>query len=258
MCQARFAHQARLQSKPRLLDLFCGAGGAGMGYYRAGFDVVGVDISPQKHYPFEFHQEDALEYLRLHGHEFDAVHASPPCQRYSVCRTIGTYNPQEYPDLVGPIRDLLAGIGKPFVIENVPGAPLLCPVTLCGSMFPELCTPEGNQLRRHRLFECWFPICMDGMECRHNVTGRRLPTVGVYGHSGGSSNRDGVKFFGIEAWRQVMGIDWMTSNELSQAIPPAYTKFIGDWLIRAVEGSRLTDPTPSLAAKPGRRGRWQT
>ncbi len=206
-----------------LLDLFCGAGGASAGYVRSGFHVVGVDIMPQPRYLFDFHQEDALKYLREHGHKFDLIHASPPCQRYSVCKSIGTYKAEQYPDLIAPVRNLLIEIGKPYIIENVPGAPLINPIVLCGSMFPKRCTPEGNQLRRHRLFECSFPVDMSGMRCNHN----NESTVGVYGHSGGSSKRDGVKFFGMEARRQVMGIKWMNGKELSQAIPPDYTSFLG-------------------------------
>jgi site-specific DNA-cytosine methylase len=130
--------------KPRLLDLFCGAGGAGMGYHRAGFEVVGVDIAPQPHYPFEFHQGDALEYLAAHGHEFDAIHASPPCQRYSSIQRI-TKNKHKWPDLVDPVRQLLIKSGKPYVIENVQGAPLRVDAFMCGSMF-------GLGMIRHRIF----------------------------------------------------------------------------------------------------------
>ena len=128
----------------KLFDCFSGAGGKAMGYHRAGFEVVGVDIAMQKNYPFEFHQADALEYLQEHGHEFDAIHASPPCQAYSV--TYSLPNVGEYPELIEPIRELLISSGKPYVIENVPGAPLINPVELCGSMF-------GLNVIRHRRFE---------------------------------------------------------------------------------------------------------
>src|SRR5690348_16558972 len=136
--------------KPRLLDLFCGAGGCSMGYHRAGFEVVGVDIKPQKNYPFEFHQADALEFLKIHGHEFDAIHASPPCQRYSVGRHIHQSG-GNHPDLVHPTRSLLEATGKPWVIENVMGSPV-AGVTLCDLMF-------GLKVLRHRLFETSF-YCM--------------------------------------------------------------------------------------------------
>jgi DNA (cytosine-5)-methyltransferase 1 len=137
--------------KPRILDLFCGAGGASAGYARAGFDVVGVDLNPQPRYPFEFHQADALTFP-LDG--FDAIHASPPCQAYSTMRR-GLWKDREHPDLIAPIRDRLIGADVPYVIENVEGARrlLVNPVLLCGTMFG-LGTKEGNQLRRHRYFEC--------------------------------------------------------------------------------------------------------
>src|SRR5690554_2039294 len=121
-------------SKPRLLDLFSCAGGAGVGYARSGFDVVGVDNKPQKHYPFEFHQDDALRYLAEHWEEFDAIHASPPCQVYSATKHAhaGAGN---HPDLLEPTREAVRATGLPYVIENVEGAPLLDPLTLCGSEF---------------------------------------------------------------------------------------------------------------------------
>ncbi len=211
--------------KPRLLDLFCGAGGAGMGYHRAGFEVVGVDFNPQKNYPFEFHQADALEYLEAHGHEFDAIHASPPCQAYSVTKSL---HKNDHPELVPQVRALLIATGKPFVIENVVGAPLLNPLILCGSMFPEL------RVYRHRLFECnpaiWFPPAA----CNHSFS--MPPSKGTYhtldkqeyitcvGHN-----------FQAEAGRIAMGTDWMTRDEIAQAIPPAYTEYIGRKLMDHIQ-----------------------
>jgi len=230
-------------TKPRLLDLFCGAGGAGVGYSRAGFEVVGVDIAHQKHYPFEFHQADALKYAAAHGHEFDVIHASPPCQRYSVM-TKGRWADREHPDLIAKSRAVIALFGVPYVIENVSGASgeLICPIVLCGTMFG-LSTRSGNQLRRHRLFECGGFWCLVP-NCQHNdgsaigVYGggqnpqrRRPATVGVWGHSGGSSTRDRIVQFTASERNQAMGIDWMTQAELSEAIPPAYTEFIGKQLI---------------------------
>ena len=195
-----------------------------MGYYRAGFDVVGVDINPQKNYPFEFHQGDALEWIREHGHEFDVIHASPPCQAYStMTRGLWKNRIDKHPDLIEETRTLLQQTGKPYVIENVTGARdrLISPIMLCGTMFG-LQTGGGNQLMRHRYFEC-PSITMLTPTCQHNT--RRV--VGVYGHSGGSSMRDGIIMFSVDDWREVMGIDWMTGAELSQAIPPAYTEYIG-------------------------------
>lgn len=226
----------------RLLDLFCGAGGAAMGYHRAGFEVVGVDIEPQPHYPFEFHQAEALEYLSEHGGEFDFIHASPPCQAFSVM-TNGRWKDRvkKHLDLIDATRKLLLKSGRPFVIENVVGAPLLSPVKLCGTMFG-LETEAGNQLRRHRLFEASFPIDLIP-PCRHN----HLSAIGVYGggqHPRRQSHRRSAERksyaetpidsdFGISARRKVMGIDWMSAKELNQAIPPAYTEFIGRQLMES-------------------------
>lgn len=220
--------------KPRLLDLFCKAGGAGYGYHKAGFEVVGVDIEPQPNYPFEFIQADALTFP-LDG--FDIIHASPPCQAFSAM-TKGRWQDREHPDLIEPVRQRLIASGKPYIIENVPGAPLIWPIMLCGTMFNRQ-TEEGSQLRRHRLFECSFPV-REGLRCNHNngsaigVYGggqhpqrRRPATIGVWGKSGGYSTRDNLHHYGTDARREVMGIDWMSGSELSQAIPPCYTEFIG-------------------------------
>ena len=223
----------------KLLDLFCGAGGAGMGYHQAGFEVVGVDINPQPHYPFEFHQADALEYVTEHGHEFDVIHASPPCQVHSAM-TKGLWKDRlpDHPQLIEPTRDLLLKLGKPFIIENVPGSPLINPTLLCGTMF-NLTTKHGSQLRRHRYFETNWEVGLVP-PCNHNnystVTvneGRKIPaTIGVYGHAGGSSNRDNILMFTTQDRKDAMGIQWMNGDELSQAIPPAYTKFIGERYLR--------------------------
>jgi DNA (cytosine-5)-methyltransferase 1 len=221
-----------------------------MGYHRAGFEVVGVDIAPQPRYPFEFHQGDALEYLAAHGHEFDAIHASPPCQLYSTMR-VGLWQEREHPDLIAPTRAILQTIGKPYVIENVENARkhLVNPIMLCGTMFG-LGTTEGNQLRRHRYFECSFgwpmtppcqhnqysavPVYGGGQNGDYHNPPRKAKTVGVYGHSGGQSARDGVVNFNADKRREAMGIDWMTNGGLSEAIPPAYTEFIGRHLLAAL------------------------
>jgi DNA (cytosine-5)-methyltransferase 1 len=231
----------------RLLDLFCGAGGAAVGYRRAGFDeIVGVDIAKQPRYPFTFVQGDALEYLAAHGREFDAIHASPPCQKFSAM-TRGRWKDRSHSNLIATTREALGETGNPWVIENVPGAPLytMQTIQLCGTQF-NLQTPEGSQLRRHRLFESPF-IFVLVTPCRHNdgsaigVYGggqhpqrRRPATIGVWGHSGGYSRRNDLHHYGIEARRQAMGIDWMNSDELSQAIPPAYTEFVGRQLLAAL------------------------
>ena len=205
----------------RLLDLFCGAGGAGMGYHRAGFDeIVGVDIAPQKNYPFEFVQGDALEYVAEHGGEFDAIHASPPCQRYSVV----SRNDKEYPDLYGPTRDLLLSSGVPWVIENVIGAPYESGIVLCGSMF-------NLVVRRHRNFETsWLHLM--GLRCDHATQGRPIT---ITGHGGGIPRRHSDK--GIYAeWPQYMGMPWAIPKECTQAIPPAYTEYIGRALLEVSNG----------------------
>ena len=169
----------------RLLDMFCGQGGAAMGYADAGFDeIVGVDLAAQPRYPFTFVHGDALEYCRLHGHEFDAVHANPPCQVHSVLAHFAT--PGKHLDLIAETRAALTGTGRPWVIENVPGAPLVAPVMLCGTMFGLGFLDEQGwvMLRRHRLFETNWELVNGGLfgegprlECDHS--GRRL--IGVYG-----------------------------------------------------------------------------
>jgi DNA (cytosine-5)-methyltransferase 1 len=193
----------------RLLDLFCGAGGASMGYHRAGFDVVGVDIRRQPRYPFEFHQADALTYP-LEG--FDVIHASPPCQAFT--KLLRARAGGGHPDLLGPTRERLTALSVPWVIENVPGAPMRADVVLCGSMF-------GLKVRRHRWFECAHPVLTLCSPCAHPVEA----TVGVYGHTGGTGRHS------VSVWREAMGIDWMTATELSQAIPPAYTEWLGAQLM---------------------------
>lgn len=200
----------------RLLDLFCGAGGAAMGYHRAGFDeIVGVDNRPMPRYPFTFVLADALEYVREHGHEFDAIHASPPCQAFSALKTMK--NAKQHPDLLTPTRALLQSIGKSWVIENVYGAPMYHPlIILCGTMFDLELADGSGELRRHRIFEHSFPIGLVP-QCRHRnfavrchgggetQKGRR--TVTVTGHSGGYSRRDGRPSFNTHARKEAIGID---------------------------------------------------
>lgn len=180
-------------SKPRLLDLYCSAGGAGMGYHRAGFEVVGVDIVAQKNYPFEFHQADALTYP-LEG--FDAIHASPPCQAYSTA----TLDQSRHPDLYAPTRDILVASGLPYVIENVMGAPYDHGFILCGSMF-------DMPIQRHRNFETSWMVFQP--PCRHDrwthrpftITGNGSAVAKEYKHSNHSSKYD---------WPEIMGMPWAT------------------------------------------------
>ena len=197
-------------ARPVLLDLFCKAGGAGMGYHRAGFDVVGVDIEPQKRYPFDFLQADALT-VSLAG--YDAIHASPPCQLYSI--THARAGRPERPDLVPAVRHRLAAAGVPYVIENVIGAPLVHAVCLDGGMF-------GLRVIRRRLFESNIYLMTPRPAFRPLNAGLEC----VAGNGSGVGCRD--------RWRRAMGIDWMTRAELAQAIPPAYTEYLGRQLIRAV------------------------
>ena len=223
-----------MNDRPRLLDLFCGAGGAGEGYHRAGFDVTGVDIKPQPHNPHKFIQADALEYAREHGREFDAIHASPPCQAYSVLKSMK--NAKHHIGLIPSTRKLLEAIGLPYIIENVPGAPLQSysclfgkhGVMLCGSMFD--LGVERGYLRRHRLFETSFSVKQPF--CNHHG-----PAVGVYGHGGHTGKHR--MLYRKEA-SVAMGIDWMNRDEMCQAIPPVYTEFIGKQLMRLI--SALTSP----------------
>jgi len=243
----------------RLLDLFCGAGGAAMGYHRAGFEVVGVDIKLQKHYPFEFHQADALGYLAEHGREFDVIHASPPCQAFSYLKHM--WNAGRHSDLLTPTRVALLALGKPYVIENVEGAPMENYITLCGTAVG-LGTDDA-ELRRHRRFEI-FPMPLMVPPCQHGVKTR---VIGVYGGHGRDRRRKtNGQDFPTEKRREAMGIDWMTGSELSQAIPPAYTNWIGDQLVRVMrpddDGSffgSLPERTRDTSAFPGQEigSRWR-
>jgi DNA (cytosine-5)-methyltransferase 1 len=208
--------------KPRLLDLFCGAGGCSVGYARAGFDVVGVDLEPKvvKNYPFEIHTTDALAFLAEHGHDFDAIHASPPCQAYSQSAQSQRNAGKEYPDLLAPTRTALTRTGKPWVIENVPRAPMRPDFRLCGCQF-------GLELRRERWFEVSWPVSQLVTPCYHPH-----PVVSVVGHGTPTWVREQLGYNPtIADYRAAMGIDWMNRNELSQAIPPAYTQFIGEQLL---------------------------
>jgi DNA (cytosine-5)-methyltransferase 1 len=203
--------------KPRLVDLFCGAGGAAMGYHQIGFDVVGVDLKPQPHYPFEFHRWDALMFP-LAG--FDAAPASPPCQAFS---DLQKQNKREYPELIAPIRERLRSSGLPYVIENVEGAPLIDPVMLCGTMFP------GLRVLRHRLFETNFPIDQPAHP-RHPL---------VFTHDKRKAHHGLLDQ--DTAFVQVTGGGNCTVRNAQDAmgIPPAYTMRVGRYLMAALERDSL-------------------
>lgn len=218
----------------RILDLFSCAGGAAMGYHRAGFEVVGVDVVAQKHYPFEFHQADAIEYLNAHAHEFDAVHASPPCQAHSKTKHAHSV---QHADLLEPTRAALITTGLPYVIENVEGAPLINPLRLCGTEFGlRAADVDGVPLamQRHRLFESNLWLVGAG-GCNHDDTQVAGSYEGSYHrkpeHRDDPTRRGGyTPALAVRA--DLLGIDWpMTGHELAQAIPPAYTAFIGSQLM---------------------------
>jgi DNA (cytosine-5)-methyltransferase 1 len=217
-----------------VLDAFCCAGGATKGYQAAGLRVVGVDINPQPNYcGDEFIQGDAVEFIREHGHEFDAIHASPPCQWYLnlTKQNAAMGRKVEHPSLIAPTRAALLETGRPYVIENVADArrELIDPVRICG-------TGLGLPLRRHRLFESSFPLV--GVPCDHkrfsvprywtgwrpNGEHRLSTVVQVYGNAGGKHE-----------WPAAMGIDWATYDEIAEAIPPAYAQHVGEQLARALE-----------------------
>lgn len=210
----------------RLLDLFCGGGGAAMGYIQAGFAVVGVDHKPQPGYPGKFEQSDALDYLKRHGHEFDLVHASPPCQGYSKSVThvdskwVSYSRGKNEPRLIDAVRELMQG---PYVIENVEGARdfLRDPVILCGSMF-------DAYPRRHRLFETnWgmaqppHPSCKGRDKAYSEANGIDYRDMSVTG----KSRRTGS----IDVWKKLMGMDWpgLRGSDLAEAIPPRYSRYVG-------------------------------
>jgi len=226
--------------RPRLLDAYCGAGGATRGYQRAGFHVTGVDLAPMPRYCGDaFHQGDAIEFIREHGHEFDVIHASPPCQRFSAMSECRPGLADGYPDLIAATRDALNATGRPWVIENVVGAPLRndgadalfdtgwladCgeySVELCGHMF-------GLALYRHRVFESNVPLTQP-VHVAHT-----LPSCDAGHWRPGQIISVSGNCAPIALAREAMGIDWMTRAELAEAIPPAYTELVGAQLLRSL------------------------
>jgi len=210
----------------KLLDLYCKAGGASKGYRLAGFEVVGVDIKKQKRYPFEFIQADCLELMKDMDflRSFDVITASPPCQTHSITQHLRNAQGKSTDkiDLIPQTREALMASGKPYVIENVPGSPLINSIKMCGSSF-------GLKVRRHRLFES--NIQLTSSVCNHKEQGK---PVGIYGSMRDEIPKGGHTAKSIEQAREAMGIDWMIWGELVEAIPPVYTETIGKQILNVI------------------------
>ena len=222
-----------MSQKPRLLVLFCCAGGSSKGYVDAGFEVVGVDIAKQPRYPFEFHQQDALSVEISKGWfgRVDAIHAAPPCQLHSHGTV--SIDRSEYPDLIGPTREMLKVTGLPYIIENVKRAPLIDPITLCGAAFGLTSKDDEGPLvlRRHRLFESNIPLTAPECECRsYERDGYKI--AGCYGGARrtryeAEQIRHGGYVPAKPILQELMEIDWMSEWEMFQATPPIYTHHLG-------------------------------
>jgi len=206
--------------KMKLLDLFCGVGGASVGYAQAGFEVHGVDLKHGKRYPFTYLRADVLDVLKDDEfiQQFDVIHASPPCQTHSITQHLRNAQGKSTSkiDLIPETRAALIASGKPYIIENVVGSPLINPIQLCGSSF-------GLQVRRHRLFESNMKL--QGSECNHKAQGR---PVGVYGSLNDEIPNGGRTAKTIDEARKAMKMDWAIWTELVEAIPPAFTKYLGE------------------------------
>lgn len=203
----------------KLLDLFCCSGGASFGYEKAGFDVTGIDIEHQPKYKGKFIQADAFEYLRNNYQNFDAIHASPPCQAYSKSSMQFRKNGKVYPDYIGLIRNELIKTGKPYIIENVPESPLINPIILCGAMF-------GLRTYRHRLFESNIQLIAPehpkhiALNAKMGRKPKENEFIQYVGH-----------FSGVSIVQEMTGLLWLGQSELAQSIPPQYTEFLGNQLL---------------------------
>lgn len=214
--------------KPRLLDICCKAGGASAGYATAGFDVTGLDRDPQPHYPYPFIRADLRDLDPAWiAANFDAAAASPPCWAHSDLKH---RTGLEYEDFIPETRALLRATGLPYVIENVEGAPLLDPLVLCGTQFPRL------RVIRHRLFESNIPLLAPGRPCCAPrplcyTRDKRKAHYGLLDEWSAFVSVNGGGNCSVAAARDAMGIGWMTKDELNQAVPPAFTRFIGGQLL---------------------------
>lgn len=205
--------------RPLLIDLCAKQGGSSFGYWLAGFDVTAVDRDPQPHFPtrpgLRFIQADAIDYLAKHGHEYHVRAGSPPCQAHTLAQRIQN---NDHPDLIDPMRALMITAGGPYIIENVPGAPLIDPIEVCGAAFPRL------RVYRHRLFEFGGGIHLAApdhpLHLWPTTKMGRPPRNGEFLHVVGN-------FSGAALVREAWQVPWMTRDGMREAIPPAYTEFLG-------------------------------
>jgi DNA (cytosine-5)-methyltransferase 1 len=236
-------------ARPLLLDLFCGEGGASSGYQAAGFEVIGADsnIRCGKWYPFQFEHLDWQEALERYGSQADLIHASPPCQRYSKCGFVKDQDGK--PDLLEPVREALKATGKPYVIENVPGAPLRSPVELCGCMFQRTIYVQGKRfaLYRPRLFELGFPPPARPVHQPHVFTA--LPIFGqAYPYF--IFIQYGISVPGTKRC-ELMGCGWMSQAGVAEAIPPCFTQWIAERFLEASQVLEHPRPAPRQRLQPG-------
>jgi DNA (cytosine-5)-methyltransferase 1 len=210
----------------KLLDLFCGAGGASAGYAKAGFEVTGIDVKHGKRYPFDYIRGDVRDYLDADFlQQFDVIAASPPCQTHSATKHLRNAQGKSTSkiDMIPEVREALKFSNRIYVIENVPNAPLINPVQMCGSAF-------GLKVRRHRLFES--NVALKGTECHHKQQGK---PIGIYGSMRDEIPNGGHTAKTMAEANESMGIDWMIWGELVESIPPAYTNYIGQQLLTPVD-----------------------